>query len=268
MLLPRNNMKKEEASNYKIGTSFFYNHLKQISTILFFIINLTLTNVFAQINLHVQIGANSNSITPLNNTEVLTEASNKIGGFLSIGIDVPIKKENIYLSSAVSFIQKSYTIKRTGYLSGIYESHNNNYIQTPLLLKYKITGIKKFDFYLTGGFYIAFWVTGKEKGKNLNVYESIDSVNSYNNQVTSTISLSPYDVNYQFNNTKDNRIEVGLNYGTEVHYKFSKQIIFECGIDYYNSLSDQQKKYMINQPQKYNQTILFSMGVIFKTVKK
>jgi len=69
---------------------------------------------------------------------------------------------------------------------------------------------------------------------------------------------------YKFNSLIDNRFEYGFDTGLQLDYKVNSKYSIFLDSNYYQSLTDQQKKYMINQVSKTNQTLCISIGCLFK----
>jgi len=119
-------------------------------------------------------------------------------------------------------------------------------------------GNKRMSYFISAGLYQAYWIEGKLKGSIPNIY-SVSDVN-VNNQTSESFDLTGYDEKYVFNSQKDKRFEFGVAFNAGTNYFLSKSNFLSVEINLYNSLTDQQKNYMINQRPRLNRTVTFSVG--------
>ena len=140
-----------------------------------------------------------------------------------------------------TLIQKNYSLARTDSLSGSYTKFTNSYVQVPLIIQSSFG--KRLKFILNGGGYLGYWILGRISGKTPNIFSATTNGASLQNE---SFQLSSFDQNYAFNPQRDNRIEVGWVVGTGLQYKIIRKYYGFAKLSYYNSLTDQQKKYTIN----------------------
>ena len=162
------------------------------------------------------------------------------------------------ISISPSFIEKSYTNSRTDSFSGIFEKHINHYLQLPVVFTYN-KRYKKVDFFFGMGPYGAYWVSGRVKGKVPDILNVIDSVSS-NGQISESLGVVSYNEKFHFDTKRDNRFEFGWASVLGISYLVKKNCSFFIMTKYCQSITDQQKKYMINQLPRYNQTYTVSFG--------
>jgi hypothetical protein len=178
----------------------------------------------------------------------------------SAGIPV-LDRVNNWLSviSGIQYEQKNYEMLRTGYFQGIYQKVTNSYIQVPIKGHFSFGGKKLKGFAEAGG-YIAYWAAGKVKGVEASGLNPV--VLGTSNQTFLQLS-SPYAYNqaYQFNSIKDRRLELGWMAGAGISFELKNKLLFAGG-SFFNSITDQQKNYMINQVPRYNLTYNFSAGCL------
>jgi len=163
----------------------------------------------------------------------------------------------ISLNGELSFMQKNYQIwDTTTYHYGQNQAVRNNYLQLAFGPGYAYS-IGKIFLAASAGFYGAYWLSSHIRGHYSNFF-SADSI----------WSEYSYDTNYSFDSHKDRRWEWGWQVGGNVGYSFYKGYIANIGIRYYQSLTDQQKQYMLDQIPRYNRTWGFTLGVLKKLGRK
>ena len=189
---------------------------------------------------------------------------NKSQGGYSLGLTCYYAfSEMISLQSGAGLIQKNYSFKRTGKYTGIYETFTNGYIQVPFTVQFKIFEEKKVTVFLNAGIYCAYQAYSKVKGTTPGIFNSVDSVTT-DGQIIQYLSFVNYSEDYHFNNKRDNRLEFGFGMGAEIHYALSRKYSVLIQSVYFQSVTDQQRKYMINQRTRINQTFSLSMGCMIR----
>jgi hypothetical protein len=83
-------------------------------------------------------------------------------------------------------------------------------------------------------------------------------------QSVQSFYLTSYSEEYHFNKKRDNRSEFGLQAGFTLQYNMNEKNGFFVEYVFYQSLTDTQKKYMINQISKINRTFLIFVGFVFR----
>ena len=212
------------------------------------------------------LGFSGGITTNLLNTNIENRASSSIKK--SIGYTTNFQYEfrvnsKIGIKSGISLIQKNYTITRTDSFSAIFEKHINTYLQVPILLSFSPVSRKKISFSIQAGIYLGYWGWGKITGKIPNIFSATATTNPLGN-TTETFHLSSYIEKYPFDNQRDNRFELGLECGAEIAYNIKKSNSFFWAYNFFESLTDQQKLYMINQVPKYNRSDVFTFGYKFR----
>jgi len=185
------------------------------------------------------------------NTLPISTVSNGQGGF-SIGIpliyDLP---HHLAISATPHFLQKGYSLDRTGAFAGYYETYKNSYIQLPVSLQASLT-YKKWQGFINAGVYAAYWITGRVQGVTPGIL-NIDS---------SYFTPSAYNEKYTFDNTRDRRMEFGWTAGAGISYALTEKYAWRIGVSYAQALTDQQKNYMERQSARFNRTFLFTTGIL------
>jgi hypothetical protein len=168
------------------------------------------------------------------------------------------------ICSNPNWSQKNYEIERTDFFAGVYEKFTNSYIQLPVFGHFSF-GESRVKGFLNMGGYAAYWKSAWVKGSEGNILNPVDTVYFNSNPKTFFEENKPYNYNqqYEFNSTRDNRFELGWLLGIGVSYDAKKFKLFIEG-RLTQSMSDQQKKYMINQVPRYNQTYSLSMGWVWR----
>jgi hypothetical protein len=165
------------------------------------------------------------------------------------------------LEADPEIIQKNHSMERTDSFYGIVENYRNTYLQVPVGVNWRFGKKKVFGFVGLGG-YLGYWLAGRIKGRVPDILNANDSIYP-NGQGSESIRLVSYDEKYVFDPKRDNRLEIGWFIGAGVNYRYRRKWIIFTETRYYQSLSDQQKSYMINQVPRYNQTYSLIAGCKF-----
>jgi len=204
-----------------------------------------------------QAGISSSSLR----TNVSNRAYTSIGDGQGYSIGLIFKRKVLqWLSLEVTpdVTQKNYVIDRTDMLSGIYCRYHNTYLQLPVTAH--IAYGRRLQVSADAGLYGGYWLAGRIKGATPDVFSVSTGNNTGTGQTTETFQLSSYNEKYTFNSQRDHRMEWGWIAGGGLEYTCSKKYVAFAKCAYYQSLTDQQKKYMISQVPRYNATFVFSVG--------
>jgi opacity protein-like surface antigen len=231
---------------------------------LFLPVLLTATSgIKAQLYLGVEGGGNINFLHTNNSNQAFTVYSGR--GGIRFGIPVQYKIFGWFsVEAAPSVVQKDYRISRTGFFQGIYQDNTNTYLELPVMGCFSFGG-KHFRGLLNLGLYGAWWASGHVKGAELNILNPADSSSATSRGPTNVFSLNkPYDYsqNYSFDSRKDRRMEFGWLAGIGMTYEITHCCKVFLEGRYTQSLTDQQKDYMLGQVPRYNETISISTGVL------
>lgn len=221
---------------------------------------------YPQISIGIKTGYTNNHLNTNISNRVFT--LNKNGSGLGFGFLGNYEINNrIGIEGSIEFLQKKYSLVRTDKYQGVYETSMNSYLQLPLIIQLKIYNKKKLAINLNGGFYGAYWTFAKIKGAIPNIFNSAYSVDA-GGQSIQNLTLALYSERKPFNKLRDNRFEYGWLTGIGVNYNLSKENRVFIKYEYYQSLTDQQKNYMLFQIPKYNQTNFISAGWLVKLHSK
>ncbi len=209
----------------------------------------------AQSSLGFEAGVSSNFLKINVTDRASTAIEPKVGYYAGIKYQYHLYRW-LYINTVPGIIQKKYSIARTDSLSGIFEKKTNIYFQLPIMA-HAVFG-KKTQYFLEAGFYTSYWASGFVQGK----IPAIFSINTDKNQ-SQTFELSSYQEKHTFNSMIDNRIELGGVGGIGFQYLVLKSYKIYIFSRYFQSMTDQEKKYMINHIPRYNQTLSFSLGLQF-----
>jgi Outer membrane protein beta-barrel domain len=180
---------------------------------------------------------------------------------ITIGIPVEFGISDWFaVGTGIIYLQKNYQWYRTDYYAGEYEDFRNSYLQIPLAGKFSF-GTKKIRGFLEVGGFMAFWTGGHVQGVAANIFNPVyPPLNTPPQTYLQVDSGYQFNEAYAFDNRRDNRVEFGWMAGCGVEYLLSKYILFIKG-RLFQSLTDQQKEYMINQTPRYNITESLVAGV-------
>jgi len=217
----------------------------------------------AQLYVGVEAGGNKNYLITGNASESFTNYQHMTG--LSGGIPVLYQVTDWFAIQAdPSYIQKNYKIVRTGFFTGVYQETRNAYIQLPLMAQFSFGGHELRGF-VNLGMYGAYWISSRVKGVEANILNTVDTAYTTVNP-TSVLGENygySYNEKYQFNSTKDNRLEFGAIAGAGISYELRETYRFFIEGRYTRSLTDQQKQYETNQTPRYNDNFGLSIGCLF-----
>ena len=221
----------------------------------------------AQLYIGLEAGGNQNYLMTNVSSLISTEYV-PINGF-NAGIPIQYKVNDWFtVEAAPGFIQKNNQMQRTGYYTGIYELTKNNYLQLPVSAQFSFGG-QKLRGYLSLGGYAAYWKSSHIKGAMPNILNDP----AFGTQYTTTTvyqnvfdAYTPYYYNekYQFNNTTDNRLELGVTAGVGISYEACSKCKVFAEFKYYDGLTNQQKNYEEEQVPRYNETGTISIGFLYK----
>lgn len=148
-------------------------------------------------------------------------------------------------------IAKNYLITRTTTINdvefGSASMMLNTYLNVPFMADLSIG--RKVRYHLFLGAYAGYWYKAKLIGSS-QVVTIVDEGVLYNQD-------------YEFNSTRDNRFDAGLNYGLGLSIPFSQRVGFNVEMLWYYGLTDIHKVYMREHSPFYNTTFLLQVGATF-----
>lgn len=228
--------------------------------ICFFLLVFITDKLNAQTFSGLQAGVSSNILNINISNRKSTIISSGIGYTSGLLIEQKVAKF-LFVKASPNLTSKNYSFDRTDSLAGIYTRYNNRYLQLPI--EAQVVYGKRLQVFASIGIYFGYWLAGREKGKVPNIFSVTNNINTVTNQASQSFQLSAFNERYIFNLQRDNRLELGWIGDSGLQYQFENyNIIFVEG-SYYKSLTDQQKKYMLNQSAQYNQTFVFSIGYLY-----
>jgi hypothetical protein len=189
-------------------------------------------------------------------TDISTLPLTKLSGGVGYGIGATLaysinKNFKLYLNE--SFLSRNYSMQRTDTLTGLEDNYKNGYLIVEFSPKLTVP-IRKINLLIGVGVFSGYWIQKGVIGSSVNLF------NSQSSSITQSFYSSQYSQSVKFDKRKDNRFEFGWSISGGVEYQFDRiSISTELLILY--SLTDQQKKYMLNQTPRYNQT--FALGISF-----
>ena len=241
--------------------------MDQKKNLLFSLLFFFLLSIQAKSQLYVGLeGGGSKNYLNTNVSNLVSTEYNTSYGF-TIGIPV-LYKVNDWLAFQAdpTYMQKNYQLARTDFFQGVYQDNTNNYIQLPVMAHLSFGGQQLKGFLNLGG-YGGYWLSVHIKGTMPNILDEPAYTNTVNNGQANNVfdEYNPYSYNekYQFDNTKDNRIELGLLAGVGMSYEMNNKYLFFAEARYYQSMSDQQKNYQLNLVPRYNETVAISFGCLY-----
>jgi opacity protein-like surface antigen len=218
---------------------------------------------FAQFYLGVEAGLDKNYLYTNNSNQAFTQ----YGGYQGFSLAIPLQyrlTDWFSVEADPSYIRKNYKIVRTDFFQGIYQNNTNTYLQLPLMAHFSFGGRQLKGFLNLGG-YAAYWSAGRVKGSEPNILDPVDSSFTTNQQPANDYAINHsynYNEKYAFDSKKDRRMELGWVAGAGISYELNNSLLLFIEARYYQSLTDQQKNYMIHQTPRYNETYTGLIGVM------
>ncbi len=226
----------------------------------------------SKFSLGFEAGYNNNYLITNVSDLISTEYISKSG--VSFGIPILYSVNDWFsIEACPSLIEKNYTMRRTGYYTGVYRDTKNTYLQLPISGQFSFGG-EHLQGYLNLGVYAAYWSASKITGAMPNILNQpqygtyINNTNTFSSTIFQDYTAYKYDEPYQFNSIVDNRIELGGIIGGGIKYQFRENGKIFVETKYYYATSDQQKKYQQGLVPKYNETYSFSVGYLYNLKKK
>lgn len=216
----------------------------------------------AQFLFKIDAGYSYNHLITYVSNRTFTKNVNKIGYNAALRFKYEVNKL-IGFETGISWIQKNYSFKRTENYSGIFDKFTNNYLQIPFTVPIRIYEKKKIQIFLNNGVFASYLISTRVNGVMPNAFNSTNELD-VDGQSIQNFNLTTYSEDYKFNTMKDNRFEFGLQTGITFQYDFNEKTVFFLEYRFYQSLTDIQKEYMVNQASKINQTSIVSVGFILK----
>lgn len=164
------------------------------------------------------------------------------------------------LQAGAQILNKNHELRRTGAMTGTFQSIYNTYIQIPVTGQIQAR-YKKITVYCKLGAYGGYWVAGKIKGKIPNILNSYSTTNG-DRTVTDYFIFTPYNEKYTFQAKKDQRFEFGFVTGAGLLYSITNRLSVNASATYYHALTSQQKRYNKDVTPGYNRTIYISAGTM------
>nr|WKN36118.1 PorT family protein [Tunicatimonas sp. TK19036] len=217
--------------------------------------------LFAQTFLEAKGGYSYNTLSTVNSSINSSETLGD-GGFYFSG-QISKKYYRFIVKTGAEVLQKNYFIKRLDEYSGIIQSSKNIYLTVPLAFQVKLIEVKKLEIHINAGAYGGYWITNNIEGTIPNAFNTTFKI-SNNHEVIQNFYLAKYTLKNKFNRTRDHRLEVGAAAGLQLQYFVIPSVSPVLSFSYYQAFTYTQKEYMLNQPKKVNQTMVFSGGILFR----
>lgn len=188
---------------------------------------------------------------PLNGFQVAVPMQYHVNEWLGVQMDL-------------SYIQKNYALRRTGFFEGIESEFTNSFLQIPLMAHFSFGGEDLRGFMNLGG-YAGYWLSSRVRGASADPFSPGSDLGDDEQwyRYTDVIDLYRYDERVPFDSRRDRRLELGLLAGVGMEYRVSAHYKVFAEARYNYSLTDLQKDYMINQIPRYNNTFGVQLGVFY-----
>ncbi|MCL7986487.1 PorT family protein [Sphingobacterium sp. lm-10] len=188
---------------------------------------------------------------PLNGFQVAVPMQYHVYDWLGVQLDL-------------TYIQKNYAVRRTGFFEGIESEFTNSFLQAPLMAHFSFGGEDLRGFLNLGG-YAGYWVSSRIRGASADVFSAGRDLGDDEQlfRYTDLIDLYNYDERVAFDSRRDRRLELGLLSGVGLEYRVSPSYKVFAEARYHYSLTDLQKDYMVNQIPRYNNTLGVQVGVFY-----
>jgi hypothetical protein len=220
---------------------------KRICALLVISALLSAIQSHAQVSLGVEAGANRNYFLSNTSDKPFFEYQPSYGYSVGASVRYEFPKLSSWfggIQAVPTYIQKNYRIQRTGDYSPMYQQMTNSYLQLPVMAQFRFGGhinkTQTLHGILNLGGYAGYWMSGQVKGRAVSPFDPTN--------------YTSFDTKYAFDNTKDNRIELGAVAGIGLQYALREKYSVSVEYRYTPSLTDQQKAYQLDQTPRYNDT--------------
>jgi hypothetical protein len=213
-----------------------------------------------QLSLGAAVGFSDNFLNSNIANQPYSLNKSKFGYLLGTRIDYWLSGK-FGLEADPELIQKNHSIERTDSFFGVVENYVSTYLQVPVGVNWNF-GNKNIRGFVGIGGYLGYWLAGKINGSIPDILDANDSIYR-NGQGSESIKLITYNEKYVFDPQRDNRLEIGWFGSVGISYQYSQKWNIFVETRYYQSLSDQQKSYMVNRVPRYNQTYSLFAGCKF-----
>ncbi len=217
----------------------------------------------SQIFFGAQGGISQNILSQETPNQFLTKITRDYGfeggGILEVTID---KFFQVQIQS--DYIQKNYSVIRTGNFFGINSTFKNSYLQFSLAPQIKL-GQDRFNAAIGIGIYGAFWLSSKVTGRIPNIFRIHDSL-GVGNQILEYFEISPFAIGIDLNPDRDQRVEIGYLIKMHINYRVNR-IRFFAMFSFLEALTDHQKKYSEYNIPRFNKTNILSFGGMLELKK-
>ena len=198
-------------------------------------------------------GLNDNDITYKANNRINTEYQNEGGNYFKAGVNFKIYK-NISIQTGLTYLNKNYRFKRTGFLSDITSLYETRYFNIPVMVGIQplanVFKNTRFNFEILGGAYVGWW-------------DSLDRDSSTIS--TSSIGITKVSESYNFDTNENhfNRVDYGLQAETRLGYNFYKNLSIFVEYSFMYGLSDNQKNHLRQTSKYYYTTSNYGLGLSY-----
>ena len=159
-----------------------------------------------------------------------------LGGFAA-GVPVQyVFNDWLAVQAEVSYVQKNYGMRRSGFFEPLHEDMTNHYLSVPLFARFSFGG-KQLRGFLDAGFYAGGWLSSRREGTTFAMFSAPEDDVENPFDVGDNNILYTYDEKYAFDSRRDNRFEGGALVGVGLEYRFTPvwAVVAECR--YHHSLS-------------------------------
>lgn len=207
----------------------------------------------AQLSIGVDVGISSNKLEFQNNSlDIVLEENH--GYTISVNLSSGLSK-TFALEASPSLTQKNYAINNKNNIS---QNVNNSYLILPISLKHTIKLARIWTVSTSLGCYYGYWLKSNVDGAVPNVFELTGNLGN-----EETIKLHNIKYSYSFNSDYDQRNEFGWASKLSLAYRIKEKISALVNVQYYQSLTDQQKGNTELHSPKYNQTRGLTLGLMY-----
>ena len=215
-------------------------------------------------------GYSNNSLYASTAERPYTELQNGHGFEAAIPLRYRIKPWFAF-QGEVQYIQKNYTVQRTGHLDTMYNTVTNHFIDFPLMANFSFGG-EKLRLFANLGAYAGVWLYSHRKGTLAASTYNYFELDLEKESSRYYYYYYDYDEKAEFNSRRDARFDGGLLAGIGVQYAIPACTFFVEG-RYNYGLTDLQQNYGYHMLPRMNSTFNARLGVllnmdIFKSPKR
>lgn len=186
------------------------------------------------------------------------------GGGLTVGVPTKTRFNDwLGLRTDLVYLQKNYSMHRSGGWAGSYTNYTNHYLQLPVMANFSFGG-ERLRGYVNVGGYVGAWLASRRQGENVQSGQDLSVFGALGNG-----NHSPYKFDEKREFTpEDSRVDAGLAGSLGIEWKANDRfaLFLETGCNY-GLVSTHKICGKVSPNPTYNTTVFVQLGLLISTEK-